>query len=1171
MLIVLVSFSLACFAGEYRYEVRDGGFAIRNGPAYFNRPLFGTPEPTMLLSGDRPAFAWFSPADLGKIGTLYLGVAAAGRGKWLHEFAAINAVYQPGLTRHVVEDPVLQGGSLEVTAVPLSMAEGFMLRLRWVKPPSAALRLVWAFGGASGYRTNYSARIEKLHLSADDSAGNVARVWGGHFSLTSPTMKGRETLGACDLAGRLEVKDAAQVLAGPAEAERAAPSASPVVVFAGDWAPSRDSVHLLFTLAGVERLEALARRPAETFAESAGFFRSLAQRVVVKTPDPRFDLAVEAMVIANDGLWQPPAFLHGAMSWMQHYLGWRNWYGSEALGFHERVRAAILAFASRQLQRGQDRGAIPHLLASTGVYYNMNEVFLDQVYYHYLWTGDRELLRALFPVIDGILTWEKGRFDRDGNALYESCLNTWISDFHWYSGGDTTQASAYMYRAHRLAAEAAQAAGADPKPFQREADRIRKAMNDVLWLRNQGHYAEFIDRMGLKRIHTEPELPTIYLPIDLGVTDSLQAYQMLRFTETSLRNETSIPGGGRLVWSSNWAPNLGGRYTHSTHELAFAETLNLAIAYYRAGQFDKAYELLKGVYAGMYQGGIPGGLSCHAYRNGQQRGNEEFGDSISMFARAAVEGLFGVLPEMQHGIIHLTPGFPAHWRDASITTPDLSYRFRKTDSEIAIEASSARSARIHYRVPVGRAQVLEARVNGAAAEARLEPGVGGAFLDVRGPLGNRGDLRIRLRPREVTVRSRPVVAQGEEAAVDIGGVPAIALEDPQGVLAQPRLTGTSVLGKVGGTLGSHTLFVRVGSDGGSWWEPVDIEVRAPLEITNVLPEFGSGACRFTLRNNTARELKAGAKATWTGRTVPLAVSVPAHGSQEFAVHGSADGLLLGGNRLEISGLPVSGRVATEVLYWPETAPARPADRWQTVNLDSSFNDSFSTILSRPFWTSEYPSPVCCDYMLDHLSGRRNRVPDDSRLRSRVNTEGVFNTRYGIPFAQRARGNNMVALARWKDLPDSIEIPLDGSARRIYLLLSGITFPMQSHIANARLTLHYDDGGTSVLDLVNPENFDNGWGKPGGTYHYAANGMELIGEAQPDSGEPVNPKAWRNVILRQHGTPDPFVQPEWDLPALPPHADIVDVACDPGRGIRGLKVEVLSNEIIVGLLGVTLLR
>jgi hypothetical protein len=65
---------------------------------------------------------------------------------------------------------------------------------------------------------------------------------------------------------------------------------------------------------------------------------------------------VEAMVIANDGMWLPPSFVHGAMSWMEHYVGWRICYGSEVLGWHERVRSHILASAARQIQSGDNRG-----------------------------------------------------------------------------------------------------------------------------------------------------------------------------------------------------------------------------------------------------------------------------------------------------------------------------------------------------------------------------------------------------------------------------------------------------------------------------------------------------------------------------------------------------------------------------------------------------------------------------------------------------------------------------------------------------------------------------------------------------------------------------------------------------------------------------------------------
>ncbi len=1175
LMLVMLAIPSCLLGADYHYTIRDGGFWIHNGPAYFNRPLFGTHEPSMLLSGDRPAFAYFAPTDFGKIGTLYIGLVTARGSKWLQHFSEIDSVYQPELTRHTVADPGVTTGTLEVTAVPLASVEGFTIRLRWINPPSERVRLVWAIGDASGYNVNYEPLVDKLQLPGDNIAPDVGQLWGDCFSLTSSAVKGKTLWGTCDLPGHLALKDARGVVVGPVEAERAAPSDRPVVVFGGGWPPGQGPVHLLFTMGGAATLAKLAAHPASTFEESVQFYRNLAQRVQVKTPDPYFDLAVEAMVIANDSLWQPPSFLHGAMSWMEHYLGWRGWYGSEVLGWHDRVRSAILAFAARQIPSGDDRGAVPDMLESKGVFYNMDEVYLDDIYFHHLWTGDRSTLAALFPAIAGILSWEKRRLDPDNDALYENCLNTWISDSHWYSGGDCTQASAYMFRGYELAAEAAEAAGKDPQPFRQESERIRRAMNDKLWLRSQGHYAEFIDRIGLKRIHPEPELPTLYHPIDFGVTDQFQAYQMLRFAETRLRQETGIPRGGRLVWSSNWAPNYDQHYTHSTYDLVFAENLNLAIAYYRAGQFDKAYELVKGVYASMYQGGIPGGLSCHAYSNGQQRANEEFGDAISMFARTAVEGTFGILPEMQHDVIHISPGFPKDWKVASISTPDLSYQFHKTDSEITMEVTTARPVQIHYRVPLFGARVVEVSINGTSVENRVEPGIGEAFVSVTGPRGNRSNLRLKFEPRDVALEYPPVVTPGERLEIRSNGAPHRELKDPQGVLDQIRTAEGSLSGTVKGTLGQHTLFVRVGDTTDSKWKPINVEVRAPIEILDAQSDNHTGRCTFMLRDNTTRNIEAQGEAHWTGRTTELDVRLNAGREERFTAEGDRSGLLLGKNRLAIDGLPGTGTLTANVLYWPQEPPlALPQMKWKLLRLDQLYNDSLPAVLFHPFWTSdtEYPYAVCRDYMLVHLVGDRSGRPNDRLLRARVNSQGTFTTRLGIPFAERAEGNNLVALSRWVGFPEHIRLPIEDQARKIYLLISGVTFPMQSQMANVRATVNYADGAKSDLDLVNPENFDTGWvGFYGGNYHYAANGMEVIGSGPPeerDNESRTMPVARPGTILAEQGVPEPLDYSKWSTAT---HADIVDVDCDPKRKIQNIEITVLSNEIIVAIHGITLLK
>jgi hypothetical protein len=1145
-------------AADFTYSIRDGGFAIHNGGAFYNRPLFGTHEPSMLMSGDQPAFAYLEPTGAGKIGNLLLGVVTPQGSRWLHDFSSVDSVYQPGLTWHVVSDPLLGGGVLEVGAVPLSMSEGFTVRLKWRRRPQQPVRLVWLFGGASGAGNGYrTPPLEKLHLGGEDAEGNRVRIWGDLFTLSAAGLKSRQLVGRCDLAGRLETKSIRASLASPAAADSAPPFTPGAAVFSGDWPSARDSVHLLFLMSGVADSEQLARDAAATFDQSVQHYRKLAATVRVNTPDPHFNLALESMVIANDGTWQHPAFLHGAVSWMIPYLGWRIWYGPEVLGFHDRVRSAIQAFASLQFQGGEFRGGIPHTLTSRGVYYDMHQVFLDQVYYHYRWTGDRALLASLLPVIEGLLAWEKQKLDPDNNALYESCLNTWISDSHWYNGGDTTQASAYMFRAYQLAAEAAQAAGKDPAPYREEAERIRRTMNDKLWLADRGHFAEFIDRIGLKRVHREPELPTIYHPIEFDVTDQFQAYQMLRFTETALKNERNIPNGGRMVWSSRWAPNTNENYTHSTYELAFAEELNLGLAYYHAGQFDQAYELIKGVYASMYQGAIPGGLPCHAYVNGGQRRNEEFADAISMFARAAVEGVFGIMPDMPRQVIHVSPGFPSTWNQASIATPDISYTFAKSGSELTLAATTARDAAIHYRVPLPDAVTAEAWIDGARVDARLESGVGRSFLNVTGPRGRRSSLTVRWASQPVVLRAPAMVAVAESLTIAATGAAIRDFRDPQKLLGQVRLEPHALSGIAVAAPGHHTIFVLTNN-----WRPVNIEVRAPFEILNA-QVTGDGGCRFRLRNNTARALNRSLRVAWAGATRAVDVTVAAGGAEsEIVVAGNPSAILPGPNRLALQGL-----IAAEVQYWPEQPPpATRAAPWRYLPLDARFNDSLATVLLRKFWTTEVPYAVCRDYSIDHLNsfGVRNRIPDDGLLRQGVDSRGVFTTHYGIPFAQPRQGNNMVALSRWPEFSPSLRVPVNGFARRIYLLLSTQAFPMQSHIANARVKIQYEDGGESFLDLENPRNFDNGWGEFAGTWHYSENGVELLSS----QGRPQVPFA--ATILEQHETWKPVYQ-DFNKLEERPHADIVGLACDPRRRIRSIDFEVLSQDIIVGLFGLTLLE
>ena len=78
--------------------------------------------------------------------------------------------------------------------------------------------------------------------------------------------------------------------------------------------------------------------------------RSIAEKVIVETPDPFINAAVPALNTAGDGVWdeKQSEFMHGAVAWRVKLLGWRGSYLGDALGWHERMRRHLEYWAAQQ-------------------------------------------------------------------------------------------------------------------------------------------------------------------------------------------------------------------------------------------------------------------------------------------------------------------------------------------------------------------------------------------------------------------------------------------------------------------------------------------------------------------------------------------------------------------------------------------------------------------------------------------------------------------------------------------------------------------------------------------------------------------------------------------------------------------------------------------------------
>ncbi len=1128
------------------YQPIDGGWAIRlsadpsaprpaagsrigvvegNARAH-RRPLFPPADKGMIWSPDelpklqrcgfRPlVLAYNEPRFLfdfhsagGLLGHLYLGLVSGSTSKWFHHWSELEVRYTEGRMEYTLRDASFLGVEVALAAAPLADAAGLIVKVV-VTGLREPVSLVWGYGGVSAFFTNYAMDAPEFSFAPQQCAKDRIAWDGSGFVLRRGFDKSDVCVNEIFAAARYLTNWQAVVRGGSSwEAASGLGAAnafaqSPAALLqntewrsAADTAEKTNCVAVQKIALGAQPQEGFIvigmggqiaediRAPARAWQTALARNHVIAHRIVTRTPDPHLDAAMRLMAFATEGTWGDSAILHGGWSWRFAYLGWRGWYGSTCYGWTDRVKKSIRNHTTLGLVRsGPDAGGLGALLEySPGIYYNMNEVFLDQVRHYFEYTDDLDLMREIFPVLTGILEWENRRLQPGSEGLYENSLNTWISDSHWYIQGQCTQASAYMLGAHRFLADLAKRLGKDPAPFQERANRIHAAMQEKLWLTRDGVFAEYRDTRGHRLLHAEPELPTIYHSAEFGAADPLQIYQMLHWADTHLRSETT-PGRGKLWWSSNWFPNRGRSYTHSTYEMAYAEELNFALTDYLAGRADEAYAILRAALGGIFNGPTPGGLACHANIDGRQRANDEFTDAISLWGRTITEGLFGIAPKRPDGFVALTPQFPSDWNDAAIDTPHFSYRWRRAGGTVSIEWTSPVETSVRLRLPINAASVANVRVDGKRAARVVTPGFDGAsWVQVQTPRRRQGTIKVQFTPRAIRAPEEVTVKQDDRWQARLANLRITDWKDPQQILTDARLANGGLRGIVSAAPGPAL----------------------------VLALAGQSPCQ-----------------TW----VPLRL------------------------RVEPSIAPVPPKI-----WSPPPAGARDLKRWTPLDLSPVFNEALTNVLPRVTKAAQAPplpaSQVGFGYWKDHLlqyHGSRNQEISDAAWRKKVGADNLAWTTDGIPFKTAATGPNIAVVTQAGGFPAKLEFPVNVAGRTLYLMISGMTFPVQSHVVNLRVTLRYADGASQEVDLVNPFTIGDGWSTWCGRFHDpAANGFENLGGRSGPAGSAAVADLTKPV-------------------AVDTEAHLVALELRPGTELRSLGWEAIANDCIFGVMGATLLK
>ena len=1196
------------FTRSIRYQPQGEDFVITNGQYKFNRALYGTNTAFRIEAGDLPEFAFYMP---GMGGNLKLALVRDDKAIWLSEAKQIEARYRPGSMIYTLTDPIIGEGRLILTALAMDDEEGLILKADFKGLPDHC-RLLTLYGGASNeiFRRSGERNVDApdcFYLKPENCKNNSFVILKNTFSLryggkttfeegtleeNRVTKQDRMMLGTLPSQSQLILKDAAYANS-PLVLMKSSSEVRNPVLFAQTDLSNNQTLYLSFH-SPVTRQSISEKELPALFDHAEKTRVTLTSRCLIDSPDPFLNAIGGALSIAGDAIWEEPSYLHGAISWRVRIPGWRAAYVADVLGWNDRAESHFSAYANSQLTApssgpvmmdsacnlARAKKQIGSAMYSSGYicplpnqanlaelsHYDMNLVFIDALVRHFNWTGDVNFLKKIWPVIERHLDWEKRTFDADGDGLYDAYCCIWASDALYYNGGGVTHSSAYNYFINRSAARLATLIGKDPHPYQQEADKILEAVNQKLWMKENGWYAEFADASGYKKLHKSAALWSVYHAIDSWIADPFQEYQTLRYVDTQIPHiPFKISGMDNekfsVLTTTNWMP-----YSWSINNVATAEQMHTALAYWQGGRNEEAFKLLKSVVMDvMYCGSSPGNFAMSSIYNAASRneGYRDFADVIGISSRTLIEGLFGIRPDRMNNRLILKPGFPDAWDHASIKLPYVEFNFRYDDgiSKYTILQKGNNTSKIILRIKAKAGQIADLTANGKPCPYQVISGnVGFPMVEIELPAQSGNELAIRWSQEKINTTPAEVEAVKDQMTNLSINSPVLELSDPQKIISEQKIAGKLINLKLKGTPGEKTLFAKVKQGEMTWWQPVHIALKNPVEISAGDPEDNKNL-KLSVINHSDQPVSG---VLWVGKNSrtpwsrPLKIA-PNTGSPEISVPAGA--AVAGTNPVEFR-LNNGNIITNQLINW--ALPVNSDARFESVDLTRFFNDKVTQLFNNKYLSPRSPYntlQIPVQGIGDWCKPLHTVALSDSGFRVAA-VDNSFHTPLRINFStpQAADKPNIVFTSLWDNYPDSVSIPLTGRASHAYLLMAGSANHMQTRFENGIVTVIYQDGGTDVLSLVNPET----WAPIERDYYTDDFSYRMN---QPRPYRVVLKTGWVarqfEDVINSKGLDRRFLDGGAAL--------ILDLPLDHSRELKKLVLKTIANEVVIGLMAVTLDR
>ncbi|KMQ68574.1 glycogen debranching protein [Chryseobacterium sp. FH2] len=1156
---------------ELHYKEDKGDFLLVNGKYRFNRALYGDNRASRVEAGDLPEFALYLP---GMGGNLQFVIQKGNSIKKLINADKIETRYRPGSMLYEIKDPIFGTGTLKLTVLAQAKEEGLVVKMETENIDSST-KIYAVYGGASGTTFSRNGDIgadpeSGFYLLPEYCLNNQFKINKNQFQLNYLNKK-KETQtvsGSFSNVSSLQQTDAT-TLEKLLDFTQNKTEKSPIV-YAG-YSAQKNPVYIQIKKGKSDKNfsdEALKN----IFNEAEKSRLALTNRIQLKTPDADLNNFGANLAVAADGIWESPTFLHGAVAWRMRLNAWRGAYTADALHWHDRAKEHFESYANSQVLKPDfapvEMDTLLHLarhaekmgtsVFSSGYisrnpndnskphHYDMNLVFFDQMFSHFNYTEDKEFLRKMWPTMVRHMDWEKRNFKRDD--LYDAYAAIWASDALQYSGGKVTHTSAYNYRANREMAKLAKIIGENPQPYEQEADAILKAMKNQLWIKNKGYFAEYKDALGNQIIHDKPGIWSIYHVSDAFILNEFENYQNLQYINNHTpKIPVTVKGAQNKDYytlsTTNWQP-----YDWSINNVALAENLQTALAYWQAGRNEDAYQLWKGnLVESMYYGISPGNFEqlshYDAFRGELYR---DFADPIGVASRTLTEGLFGVNPNLLENKISIKPGFPKDWNSAELKLPDWEYQFTRTakKTEYVFKSNYENPVSLEMQIPVNHPSIKSVNVNGKKVDWKIKPNsILQPFVQFETPTGKDFKIEINYSGEELKNEQTDYVNYiSENLQLNFDSKKKIKdVLDPQELIKTRNGNQFDLIKEER----KGTFFVQVEQNGATWWQPVNVDIRFPLETKWVNKKL-----QIQLKSSNPINGKL------TVNSLNKTFSVQKN--QKLSIEIPVNVLSKGTNSIELDYNGIKQNI--EITDWE----IENQGEFNNISLASKYNEKVTEIFNQKYLSPRLEVPTLqlpwqgignwCYPLINA------QIDDSGLMNKRKNGKVDF---LGIPFLIDNSDKNIAFISQWDNYPNSVEIPVSGKGKKIYFLMAGSTNPMQSQIINGKITVQYADGSTIALELKNPVNwwpieqdlFDDNFA------------FEIPDDKIPYRVKLKTGELYKGGTLSKYSSIKGFTDRAVEGGA----ATILDLPIDANKELKSIKLTAVSNDVVIGMMSATVLK